>query len=104
MRFKIEHLFQDDPDEIDGWISVKKRLPDKNTLYASKYGVPVICFDLREIKDSGYCIPTEVDFHFKEKWFMQLATSAGKTIWIPADVTHWREIPPVPVKMKLPKI
>lgn len=76
------------------WKVVKEELPTRKTSYASKYGVPVLGFDLGEFKDSGSCNPFEVSFMFKEKQFMQFCTNGKR---IPVDITHWIELPNSPV-------
>jgi len=78
------------------WKIAKEELPTRKTPYASKYGVPVLGFDLSEFKDSGSCNPFEVSFMFKEKQFLSNCTNGE---WIPVDITHWIELPNVPVIM-----
>jgi hypothetical protein len=87
------------------WICTNKQLPNRKTRYASTFGVPVLGFDLNEVKDSGYYIPHEIVFHFEKSEFETLAINPwrGKTIWIPVSITHWQPLPEAPIKMKLPR-
>lgn len=78
------------------WHKVSQKLPNKKTRYASKYGVPVLGFDEDEYKDSGSCNPFIVSFMYKEKCFFQIAHGKKGTCWVPAEITHWTELPKGP--------
>lgn len=82
------------------WISVKKALPNKKTRYAGKHGVSVLIFDKREYDDSGSFHPVDSLFDFKKKWFMTYASGPKGGMWVPIDVTHWMEMPTIPVRAK----
>jgi len=82
--------------EKDPWISVEDRLPDKNTRYAGEYGVSVLCFDRQECDDSGYFCPVTYSFSFEENWFLTMLIGERDVDWMPAAVTHWKELPITP--------
>jgi hypothetical protein len=87
------------------WRICKDEQPNRNTPHAGKYGVTVLGFDLDEYLDSGYCNPFDVNYNFKKQQFIMLAYGNGKTSWVPACITHWMPLPPVPVqKLKIASI
>lgn len=82
------------------WRDVKRELPDRKTPYASKFGVPVLGFDLDEYYDSG-CEPMTLLFSFKSKQFEALCCGgAGGSTFIPVGITHWLPMPPIPARQK----
>jgi len=82
----------------ENWINIKDRLPDRDTKYAAKYGVSVLCYDRGEEKSSGYYTPTECTFNFEKNIFETLHYSFGKGLprLLPVDITHWKELPDIP--------
>jgi hypothetical protein len=84
------------------WRVCTEEQPTRKTLYASKYGVTVLGFDLDEYLDSGSCNPFDVNYDFKKRQFLMLAYGKGKTLWVPVCITHWMPLPPIPVqKLKM---
>ena len=79
------------------WRIAEKERPKRTTRYASKYGVPVLGFDMKEYKDSGSCIPFVVDYSFEKKEFFSLHAGSHTILWLPVPVTHWTTLPPIPV-------
>jgi len=72
------------------WINVNDKLPDRNTRYASKYGVSVLGFDISDHRPE----PFEVIFNYGKKWFEELCHGpAGEECWLSASVSHWMELP-----------
>ena len=88
------------------WISVKDRLPDKNTAYAGSYGVSTLVFDQVEHDIAGYH-PTYHLFDFERKgWYEYcdaLDDGVNKFPWLPIEVTHWAELPEIPKQIKIPQ-
>ena len=78
------------------WISVKDRLPDKKTKYASEYGVPVLVFNRREHRPQ----PFECIFSFVDNWFNSYHYGPNGNEWIGIDVTDWAEMPEPPQQYK----
>lgn len=78
------------------WRDVKKELPNRETPYASKYGVSVLGFDLDEYLDSS-CQPTDLIFNFESKKFEAQCTNGS---FIPVGITHWLPMPPIPARQK----
>lgn len=81
---------------MSDWISVKKKLPNKNTRYARKDFVEVLGFDEDEYKDCGNFTPYIYYFNFKTKRFQDLAHYNGNTIKVDVIVSHWMELPNIP--------
>jgi len=76
------------------WIDINDRVPDKNTMYAGEYGVPVIVVDMDEY---GTLRPFDASFNFKEQQFQVLIFGADDPEWVQAELTHWIELPKLPI-------
>jgi hypothetical protein len=84
------------------WIDINERLPDKNTIYAGKYGVSVITVNMNE---EGIIRPHVSSFHFDKDWFRTIAYGPGVVGWIDDEVTHWKPMPELPkIKDKSVKV
>lgn len=84
-----------------GWINIKDRLPDENTRYAGKYGVSVLYYDEDEANDSGYFTPYICSFKFDKQIFLIQVSGLNDPEfgdWLPADLSHWQELPEAPEK------
>ena len=72
------------------WIRVEDELPNKDTIYAGKYGVGIFVFDkLEECRPSPY----HASFNFKKQEFQTTASGPSGTVWLPISVTHWQPYP-----------
>lgn len=69
------------------WHKVTDRLPDKNTRYAKKYGVPVLLYDENEHRAEP-----EIGVYLWHEGFKEYA----EDIFVPSNPTHWQELPKKP--------
>ena len=78
------------------WISVKDRLPDEKTRYASKFGVSVLAFDRNEYKAE----PFNCGFSFRDNCFKSLHYGSSGMTSLNVEVTDWAEMPDPPQQYK----
>lgn len=74
------------------WIICEDREPNQYDRYAGRYGVPILGLDMDE---PGINMPHMYHYDWEEG-YKQLASGPKGTIWVPAYITHWCELPEAP--------